>query len=103
MTAATQAHRSVESQRKVWRGVEKRGRTGDKLRSPYDVCNTADERLGLIGSAIKAAGGDWITTHKRQMDWLASQGITAAQAVARHQEWIDAEMTNSFWKPARKR
>ncbi len=103
LTAATQAHRSPDSQREVWQKTQRSGLIGEVRKSSFEMCNTADERIGLIGSSISIRGDRWVKTHGKQMRWLAQQGVTPEEAVARHKAWIKEQMAHPFWVPANKK
>lgn len=96
---AAHPNRKPADQRKWLEKLRSLADRPKRLKSAYDM--VPDEtRIGLIGSALSAAGERFASTHPAQMAWLAERGITPEEAIARHRAWLAKEMSHPGWVPA---
>ncbi|TXH42573.1 MAG: hypothetical protein E6Q97_35570 [Desulfurellales bacterium] len=102
LAAASHVWWGKAEQRKLWARARQGSHAGRKRKSVYDAVPT-EERIGLIGSALSATKGAWAATHRRQMEWLRSQGVTPEEAVRRHREWLQKQVADPWFTPAKKR
>lgn len=102
LAAAAHTWWGKPEQRKLWATARQGANAGRRRKSVYEVVPER-ERIGLIGSALAATGGAWAATHRKQMDWLASIGVTPEEAVRQHREWLDRQMADPWFTPAKKR
>jgi len=70
-----------------------------KRKSPYDIADP-EARVLLIGSALSTGGDAWARTHSKQIEWLASEGLTAARAIERHHERLKRDLAHKSFVPA---
>ena len=102
LAAASHVWWGKAEQRKLWSKARQGSYAGKKRKSVYEAVPT-EERIGLIGSALSATGGAWAATHRRQMEWLRSVGVTPEEAVRRHREWLQKQVSDPWFTPAKKR
>ena len=61
-----------------------------------------EERILLIGSALSVTNGEWAKTHEFWMSWLQDQGVTPAEAVSRHLDWLERELEHPRYQRQKK-
>lgn len=80
-------------QQRLWRTARQGSGAGKKRKSVYEAVPD-DVRVRMIGNALAVTAGRWALTHQRQMRWLADHGVTPAEAVRRHDEWLAERMSD---------
>ena len=104
LTSASQPWRDPKEQRRVWRIAEQIGQIGrGRRRRAFELLESDDQRSTFIGCELKVHGERWARNNPEAMAWLESRGISRAAAIASHEDWLQREMSNPFFTPAKKR
>ena len=87
---SVQPNCDVKGQREGFAAAAEIGNIGRKnvRKSAFDVVDhDRDARVRMIGSAWLSGGEEWARGHRRQVEWLKSQGITLEEAGQEFNAW----------------
>lgn len=89
-------HLKRSGKKQLVRAIQMLGRPG-VAKSPYEMA-AGEERIRMIGGALHVAGERWARTHQAQLEWLADQNVTTAQAVEAYRAWRAEIDADPFWR-----
>lgn len=99
LAASSHPHVKVSSQRENVRRLDPWLYAGQRRRTAHEFAlGRGDTRAAMlmIASGLKVNGKKWAERHPREMHWLRAQGLTAQEAIRRHDEWFAAELARPW-------